>query len=148
MEWGGEDLQAWIALQEQEIDSKTESKAWTGESLQRYLTANDWKVDPLNIVLNKLDALTIGDVRDLLSMSKLKRDARTPKPVQLKQRCVLCWSPSSALCKRCSLWALCSTCSTRLEGNCCQCLYEDQADAANERVKARIPFEEASMSPS
>ena len=147
--WGGGEEVAYLQHLESLLASMPAhaEKPQTVKDLHDSLAATQWKQDPMAILIHSIDCLTIGNLKSTLSMMREQRELRTPKPVRDNLRCMLCWTPSSSQCSRCNLWALCATCNSELEGNCLQCLYEDQEDKAKARVALRISFDDASIPP-
>jgi hypothetical protein len=101
-------------------------------------------IHPFALLLRSDDVITPEDTIQILEEAKFQSDLRTPLGVLDNKRCIHCWDISSQECSSCGLWHLCTRCSAELEGNCVQCLFDDQVVAADAAIARRaISFEEA-----
>ena len=61
-----------------------------------------------------------------------------PAAVFSKEACALCWRAGKNECVTCFQFVLCDECCTQLEGNCSQCLFEDQQAVADSCEAKRV----------
>jgi hypothetical protein len=140
--WGGENRDELLAKLYAQLESEGPGPALTTfTELETKLHADGWKTDPVHLLLDKFHTLSIGEIKHVLQVLRVKRDARLPKAVLANEKCIVCWAVRHSLCTRCEQWAVCEACNTELEGNCLQCLYKDQKTKAEERMKSRPAFE-------
>jgi len=107
------------------------TKLRTFERLWAEVQSKGFQVHPDSIVIRAGEDLNLNQARELMTRLQAERDRRVPAAVLEHGACLACWSKDSMTkCGSCSLWSLCATCYRELEGNCFQCLYDDQIDAA------------------
>jgi len=122
------------------------SKLGTFQRLWAYAESKGFQVHPDFLIIREGEDLNLNQARELMSRLQQERDKRVPAAVLENGACLACWSKESlALCSACGLWSLCNRCHTELEGNCFQCLFEDQVDKAKACFMRREPPAPASV---
>jgi hypothetical protein len=95
-------------------------------------------IHPDSLILMEGEDLNLNQARELMSRLQLERDKRVPSAVLDNVSCMACWNKESlSICKSCRAWSLCNRCSEEMEGNCFQCLYDDQLEVARACYKRR-----------
>ena len=113
--------------------SKSSTKLNTFQRLWAEAETNGFQVHPDSLVIKEGEDLNLNQAWELMSRLRTERDKRVPAAVLDHCACMACWSKDSLRrCIACDLWSVCGRCAHELEGNCFQCLYEDQSEAARQ----------------
>jgi hypothetical protein len=127
-------------MQEQVLP--TQKQVATFERLVKELKADGCQKHPSEILLDldgaEKEGLTFLQCKRLMQLWKEEQEKRVPANVLAKSACMICWGLGARIpCHHCQMWNLCTSCDEAFEGNCLQCLYEDQEKKAKEAVRKR-----------
>lgn len=121
------------------------TKQDTFKRLWEQAKSRGFHIHPDCLILADDEDLNLNQAFELMARLQLERDKRVPPAVLDHKACVACWATETmTICKSCRVWSMCNRCTQELEGNCLQCLYEDQLEVARACFKRRLPSGEGS----